>query len=319
MTDNLQTDQILSPRATRVINLSGEKIPPSSYAKIQDVDIDGFAELVKPDADGIDASLLVITTSSIIPDGATGVAYPAESGKLYVAQDPSGDIPANGDSFGTKEDEWFGEKDQSGFIVLGAQDGRVKLSPFRSRVLSVKRFFRGSKDPNAAEEFSFFKQLEVNRASTIGDTLQRNMFFMFTLADVTTPITSSTDFIFTLAGKFQSIIWAMASDQAMSVTWDIIAITQQVDVSGGPLTFDEIQALTGQSINSGGAKPIMTTSGTVAGGVASGVGMGRRNIGYDGSSPIHGFVLKPVTIALGATGVSRAQRIEDNTVEGKVI
>lgn len=130
-----ETDQTLVGDGIRIINLSGQEIPFLSFGEIQDVDSDGNLEIVRPTADSIPASRLVLTGPTIIPNGKPAIAFPAEAGKLWIVHNPSEDDPEPLDSFGTVKDEWFGEGGKSGFIVHGVRGGRANVSPFRAGLL----------------------------------------------------------------------------------------------------------------------------------------------------------------------------------------
>ena len=131
-------------RQVKCANISGEEIPAFSFAEITDV-ISGISQIDKPSADSIEAARLVVTGPSKIPDTddtgdpAKAMATPAIHGPLSVLY--SGDLPVNGDDFGTEIDEWTGLKDKTGFKVCGGGEGRATVNPFSGGGL-WKSFYR---------------------------------------------------------------------------------------------------------------------------------------------------------------------------------
>ena len=263
MGESQETSRILRPRATRVINLSGQKIPSSSFAKIQDVDSDGFAEIIKPDEDSINPALLVITPSSIIPSGAKAVAFPAETGKLYVEHDPSEEEdPVNGDSFGTVEDEWFGQVGKSGFIVLGASGGRAKISPFRQTLLKTGiSFWIGTKQgtPPGFSEFTSGLVARLQWTCRITNTgfreFQNSVCDFEGLSNHPTKGFPAPDSFFVVLESAAvgiaslSMLGGVVAD-TLSCELDLDIITAPIDFSAGSPTFTPIDSLAGVNIKS---------------------------------------------------------------------
>jgi len=131
---NVLGDKLMVP----FINDSGEEIPANSFVHITGVDADTLIVTCdKPDADSITADNLLIVTGavpSLGPDGeaARSFGWPAELGKQWVAIEDGGTEATNGDTFGTVEDEWYGEVDKTGFTALGGTEEAALVSPFRS-------------------------------------------------------------------------------------------------------------------------------------------------------------------------------------------
>lgn len=101
-------------------NAAGEDIPKFSIAKVDSLS-SGVPQLVKPDADNLSPALLVITGGAAIPAGATGaLVMPAVLGIGWATY--NGAAPSTGDQFGTVEDQWYGEKGNTGFTALGAYE-----------------------------------------------------------------------------------------------------------------------------------------------------------------------------------------------------
>jgi len=104
---------------------------------------DFIAEVDRPSADSLPAAQLVVTGPAVIPryDGSgietVAVATPATTGALWVTI--NGDDPAAGDSFGSVADQFYGEKDKTGFRSTGAQGGRACVSPFSSGVPDIQK------------------------------------------------------------------------------------------------------------------------------------------------------------------------------------
>ena len=117
----------------KIKNVSGEIIPARSFAQITDK-TDQYYEIDKPDADSISAAMLCVVATPI-PIGAQGTATKPEDGKFTVAY--NGDVPSNDNDFGTVENQWYGEKDKSGFKVLGASGGYASVSPFSDNGISA--------------------------------------------------------------------------------------------------------------------------------------------------------------------------------------
>lgn len=301
----IDTPKDLRVREVRVINVSGEEIPANSFAKITDVDLLGYLEIDKPDANSISSSFLVVTGGTKIPIGGRGTAFPADSNKLYVALELAGAVPANGDNFGTKSGEWWGEKGQSGFKALGAIGGSACINPFKQERIIVKRYFRARSLDGVnglTEELTEFENIWINKAAD--DSITRvNFLFTFTDNDVTVPVTSETSFLFVIPGSFDPSFGSIASALAVSasVTWQVKAITEQIDVSGGLKTYSEINSLAGQVIESFGlTTTLAANSSQTTCNTQDKKGAAFQNGNYTGASPIHAIAIQLSTDTFNA-------------------
>lgn len=118
-------------RVTASINTSGERIPDNSIALVDDAasgESDIVYNLLKPNADNIDSSKLVIVTKSIPEDGRGHCFPPLDLDKrVKVSLDASS---SPGDECGTQSGSWVLKKGNTGLKVVCEDGGLARVRPF---------------------------------------------------------------------------------------------------------------------------------------------------------------------------------------------
>ena len=114
----------------KIINNSGVVVPPGSFCLKDDVDSDGFLQVIKPDEASLSANKLVITSPYFeIPVGGKSIAMEANSGGLAVKY--SSTAPTKNQAFGTQASSFEGLAGNTGFTADGVKEGLAYASSFR--------------------------------------------------------------------------------------------------------------------------------------------------------------------------------------------
>ena len=103
-------------RMVRVLNGSGEVIPPGGVVYLQSVDTDGIFTGIKPTADNV--TEVVFNGPGNIDIGVTGVCY--AEGIVFASLNSGDTAPVAGDIRGVKSNDWNLRSGQTGFRILSA-------------------------------------------------------------------------------------------------------------------------------------------------------------------------------------------------------
>jgi len=111
---NLSDTRKVRPTDIIVHNISGEEIPPNSFARIVSYDkANQYFNVEKPDEDGIIANFVTVVSFKI-PNGENGIGI--LDGVAVVKKESAANISA-GDTVGTTENKWTASG-TGGFAVL---------------------------------------------------------------------------------------------------------------------------------------------------------------------------------------------------------
>lgn len=174
-------------RAENIINMSGEVIPPASLMQRDGLDSDGRQKIIKPEEDSLSAAMLMVSPALVaIPADVSSIGFAATTGGLQVTC--NGTAPEAGDDFGSVANQWYGEKDQTGFKVGGVSGGRAVVSPFSSGgiiPLSVSYSIGRIRRPEVIDSWTVTSEKTSNTLNLWGPW-----------TDFSSPVTLRTDTIF---------------------------------------------------------------------------------------------------------------------------
>jgi hypothetical protein len=114
-------------------NQSGELIPPRSVVKLDGTFTNGARDVIQPDADSLDSSLLLFTGEQAVPVDAEFWAVNKFEVLLTLNTDDTS-LPSIGDDVGTTTDTWTLSVDQLGMKARGTSGGYVYAVPFSGGV-----------------------------------------------------------------------------------------------------------------------------------------------------------------------------------------
>jgi len=116
-------------------NQTGGVIPANSAVKLNGSFTDGARQVIKPDADSIDPSLIVFSGNTPVPIG-----KPFRASTQYETKVAINGSPSAGDAIGTANAQWYLNDGNTGFKSRGVTGGLAYASPFSGGVTQLYAF-----------------------------------------------------------------------------------------------------------------------------------------------------------------------------------